>query len=366
MQIIKEQFKSASSPSVHTASFDPASKTAKCTCRGAKPPNNGCWHMEYMLLVHAGVEPSPKNRSKVMAAVDEKGPCDAAKAAAAVDRKPTVTPRLYDPMLASAMTKGQRIEDFGDPAKWVGEVKYNGERRLLRVSSAGVVVRSRSGKTDDLPEHIRRAAGQLPFGVYDGELVDLTARHQRSGNSRRGDKKDVLTLVLFDVLEVFDQVVVQEPYHARRELLRLAVAHYEKASHGGRIILQSLEVPVTAAAFKAVTDNGGEGLVVKAKYSKYRPGYRSEEWVKFVKLVTFGAVVTGFVAGDTGIECGKTVLRDDDGRVVEVKTKNNQIIAEARRGLHVGRRAVIAARELMPESNKWLMPRFDHWAGKGE
>jgi hypothetical protein len=49
-----------------------------------------------------------------------------------------------------------------------------------------------------------------------------------------------------------------------------------------------------------------------------------------------------------------------------VKTKNNQIIAEARRGLHVGRRAVIAARELMPESNKWLMPRFDHWAGKGE
>jgi bifunctional non-homologous end joining protein LigD len=170
------------------------------------------------------------------------------------------------------------------PSTWALEPKLDGWRALVYVEDGQVEVRTRRGRsiTEQVPElaglaeHIGRAC------VLDGELVAgagrpwdfyrlaprLACRADRFANARR------VTFVAFDVLWLDDGLVTALPYARRRQLLEgLALAGPASATVG------SFDEPVDDV-MEACVSLGLEGMVAKRTDSPYRPGVRSDDWLK--------------------------------------------------------------------------------------
>jgi bifunctional non-homologous end joining protein LigD len=170
------------------------------------------------------------------------------------------------------------------PATWVLEPKLDGWRALVYVEGGRVDVRTRRGRsiTGQVPElaglaeHVHRPC------VLDGELVvgagrpwdfyrvapRLARRGDRLANARR------LTFVAFDVLWLDDGPTTALPYAERHPLLEdLDVAGPAWATVG------SFDGPVDEV-MAACASLGLEGMVAKRTDSPYRPGVRSEDWLK--------------------------------------------------------------------------------------
>ena len=100
-------------------------------------------------------------------------------------------------------------------------------------------------------------------------------------------------LLLFDVLEIAGSSVMSEPYRRRRELLERLV----RPRRGVPV-----EVPAAASgtpeeAFDESRRLGLEGLVAKRPDSPYRPGVRSEDWLKLKLTSTQEVVIGGYRKG---------------------------------------------------------------------
>jgi bifunctional non-homologous end joining protein LigD len=339
--------------------LDTATGATSCNCRGWTTKREGqprdCTHTKAIRIKHAGLLPRA-GRVAVAVAVTE---APAVRRAAVVTRVAAAAMATeLEPMLASAMTRGQRVESFG--ADWAMEEKFDGHRLIVTKRGGAVTARSRVGNGRALPPHIAAVLARLPDGVYDGELV---VPGGRSSDVARLENASRLVLVLFDAVEVLGTSLVGEPYTRRREVLLLA------AALGGdtAAVRVAASVPVSRAAVEAIWARGGEGVVLKRLASVYQPGYRSADWVKVKKGGHVTVTVTGFETGDTGIAFGKTCVRDDAGRAFTVKTLNNATIREvsARPEAFVGRRLVLKFNEQLA-SGAYRHPMFDHWAGDAE
>jgi bifunctional non-homologous end joining protein LigD len=154
-------------------------------------------------------------------------------------------------------------------------------------------VRTRRGRaiTDQVPElawvadHARRSC------VLDGELVAGAGRPwdfylgaprlARRGDRLAGARR--LTFVAFDVLWLDDGPMTGLPYAERRRLLKdLDVTGPAWATVG------SFDEPVDKV-MEACASLGLEGMVAKRTTSHYRPGVRSDDWLK-VKTADWLAV----------------------------------------------------------------------------
>lgn len=380
MAKIRELNKSKSNPhqkEPYVTLYDTDTHTHSCSCPGWTNQREGqprwCNHVRKLAAKHGGPDPkfteTPTRATRATAPVTRVSRAAQAEVAAAVMPDVITTARTtaqsLEPMLATAMTKGQTVEQF-QTDQWVAEIKFDGHRQIVTVRE-GIVLeaRSRAGNTRDLPIHIQRALALMPDGTYDGELIFPGGK---SSDATRGDVQDRLVLVLFDVMEVLGQNVMRRPYTQRRELLSIAAAHMGRTS----AVVVSESFPVSRAAVEAIWANGGEGAVIKRVTSIYAPGYRSADWIKVVQAATVTVTVIGFEPGDTGIAFGRTIVRDDAGREFRVKTLDNRTIrmVAANPFSFVGKRLVIKYREKLP-SGAYRFPKFgewetDHIAGEGE
>src|SRR5690606_25509935 len=85
-------------------------------------------------------------------------------------------------------------------------------------------------------------------------------------------------LVVFDVILAGEEVLVDEPWDARRERLE------ELLEGRTGSILRLGDTSSDRKAMEARAREGRwEGLIAKRRTSKYRPGQRTDDWVK-VKL----------------------------------------------------------------------------------
>lgn len=175
-----------------------------------------------------------------------------------------------------------------DDSAWGFEMKWDGVRALLEVRDGRVVVLSRIGRdvTDRYPElqGVADALGGTP-AVLDGEIVVLDPSGRPSFEAlQRHDRAAVV--MLFDVLSLHDELVVERPYVERRSLLeRLGLdgPHWQTPpwrSGDGR------------GALDIARRLGLEGVVGKRRDSRYEPGRRSSAWRK-VKLVRRQELVVG-------------------------------------------------------------------------
>lgn len=264
-------------------------------------------------------------------------------------------------MLASAMTAPSVGEAFnaayGD-GTWTMEEKLDGHRVAVVKRGTTVAAWSRLGKGKTLPAHILAAVGQMPDGIYDGELV---VPGGQSWNVTETTQQKKLALVLFDVLEVLGESLLTVPQAQRRGLLALATAHAT-----GAAVALAPEYAPDWATIEQIWARGGEGVILKRKTALYRPGYRSPDWQKVKKLIHLVGTVTGFEAGSFG-PYAVTRIRLQNGSDCKVKTKNAATIREiaANPESFIGRRLVIEAQQLTPSGSP-RHPMFDHWAGEAE
>jgi bifunctional non-homologous end joining protein LigD len=203
------------------------------------------------------------------------------------------------PMLATAGT-------LPTGPGWAYEFKWDGVRTLVDSSTSGLTLTSRLGNdvTVAYPE-LAGLTGVADDVLLDGEVVSLvdgrpsfstlqSRMHvRRAVEARRLAAAAPVTYLAFDVLRLYGVDLTGRTFAERRATLeRLEVA-------GPHWTVSPLfdDGPATA---QAATENGLEGVVAKRLSSTYRPGYRTNDWIKVRFSHRQEFVVGGWEHGEGG------------------------------------------------------------------
>ena len=191
-------------------------------------------------------------------------------------------PRFVPPMLA-------KPGDPFDSPEHLFEVKWDGTRVLAFVESRGyrLVNRHRVDVTDRYPE--LGFLHDLPAGVVlDGEVVVLRQGKPDFGlllsrNQARAPLKIQIlartlpaTYVVFDLLYDRFESLLALPLVTRRERLEKLI---QGCAHP-RLVFSQGVVDSGKAFFAEICHQGLEGMMAKHLDSGYRPGRRTDAWIK--------------------------------------------------------------------------------------
>jgi bifunctional non-homologous end joining protein LigD len=196
------------------------------------------------------------------------------------------------PMLA---TRGTHVPTGEE---WQHEVKWDGMRVLVDVREGRTRLFSRN--ENDATVSFPELTG-LPIDnvLLDGEVVAFAdgtpsfaalaerMHVSRADRAQRLAERLPVTLLVFDVLRLGDRDLVDEPLAVRRDLLTgldLQDDHWQTppAYADGQML------------FDATYQQGLEGIVSKRLSSRYRPGQRTQEWLKFAHRRRESFVVGGW------------------------------------------------------------------------
>ncbi len=218
------------------------------------------------------------------------------------DRLPAAEARFVPPMLATLTT-----DHFSDPG-WIYERKLDGVRAVVVRSERGTRLYSRNEKsmTATYPELVD-ALGGGPALVADGEVVAfegaqtsfsrLQARLGLTDPDRARATGVAVYLYLFDAMVVDGHDVTRLQLRTRKTLLRDAVRFHDP------IRFSSHRNTDGEAYLAEACTRGWEGLIAKRADAVYRPGRRSDDWLKF-KCVREQEFVIGGWTDPTGSRQG--------------------------------------------------------------
>jgi DNA ligase D-like protein (predicted ligase) len=210
--------------------------------------------------------------------------------------------RFVPPMLATLTA-----DYFSDP-DWIFERKLDGVRAVVARDEQGTRLYSRAAKsmTGSYPELVD-ALGSGPALVADGEVVAfdgtqtsfsrLQARLGLTDPDRARSTGVAVYLYLFDVMVVDGQDVTRLPLRIRKTLLRDAVSFDDPIRFSSHRNTDGEDYLEQACA------RGWEGLIAKRADAVYRPGKRSDAWLKF-KCVREQELVIGGWTDPTGSRQG--------------------------------------------------------------
>ena len=194
----------------------------------------------------------------------------------------------YPPMLSTS------TDALPQGADWVYEPKWDGFRAIVTVAGGEVTLASRNGNdlTRRFPEAARAVERGLrsPDAVLDGEICALDEQG-RSRFSLLQDGSGTLVLVLFDVLEVDSEPLVDLPLEERRSRLEQLVVP------GAGAVVVSPRFEDGEALLEAAREQGLEGVVAKHRGSPYQPGRRSADWRKVKVRQGQEVVIAGYTKG---------------------------------------------------------------------
>lgn len=199
------------------------------------------------------------------------------------------------PMLA---TRGSTVPTGPE---WLHEVKWDGMRVLVEVTGGRLRVWSRNENdvTVSFPELHDLAAAVGHDVLLDGEVVAFAdgipsfgalADRMHVTSARRAAtlaQSNPVTLLVFDLLSLDGEDLTGRPLSERRaalEALGLAGVHWQvpAAYDDGAMLLQ------------ATAQQGLEGVVSKKRSSRYVPGRRTPDWLKFPHRDVASYVVGGW------------------------------------------------------------------------
>ena len=144
--------------------------------------------------------------------------------------------------------------------------------------------------------------------ILDGEIIpvlgDLTLPflqlQKRLGRKTLTDalRAEVpVAFVSYDVLYADGQVLIEEPFSARRALLETLPTDGVGVRRAGSELFT--ETAALDLAFDAARARGNEGLMVKDPASPYKPGRRGRDWLKIKRaLATLDVVITAAQVGE--------------------------------------------------------------------
>jgi DNA ligase-1 len=198
------------------------------------------------------------------------------------------------------------------PSPFVLEDKYDGIRAQAHVDGENVRLFSRT--LDDISNGFPEVCAALQgIGVgllLDGELIAVepdapqrarpfAALQRRLG--RKAPGADILRefpvgFVVYDMLAADRELIIEDPYDARRARIQALSFHDEGAFMAPNWRVNSAED--VDRAFERARASGNEGLIAKDPAAPYTPGRRGKSWVKLKRaLATLDVVVTGVERG---------------------------------------------------------------------
>jgi bifunctional non-homologous end joining protein LigD len=199
--------------------------------------------------------------------------------------------RDYKPMLAT-LEEVERMPRDG----WEFEIKWDGYRILGLVS--GGEARLLSRKDQDYTERFVNVAKELakalktPDAVVDGEVCALDDEGRPSFSAmQQGGAKTPIVYYVFDLLEVEGEPVIDLPLSERRARLqklldgRNRCVRFSESFDDGRALLDAAE------------ERQLEGIMGKRVDSRYLPGKRSRDWLKFKTHGEEEFVIAGYTRG---------------------------------------------------------------------
>ncbi|WP_313799820.1 DNA ligase D [Cytobacillus sp.] len=246
--------------------------------------------------------------------------------------------------------------------EWLYEVKYDGFRAILHLDDNEMTLMSRNGKSllDLFPE-IRlflerikdKTAPFLPL-TLDGELVFLENAYKAHFGSiqvrgrMRSEKKiaekanaSPCRLLIFDVIELNGEAIVNEPYLSRKAQL---LAFFEQCDlplqpdeKSARLMQMLPFYNSFPEIWEKVTLYDGEGIVAKQQNNKWEEGKRTSLWMKYKnwKFATCfvtsyeksnGYFYTGVYKNDTIIPIGQFIfgIKPDEKKALTQIIKENK------------------------------------------
>ncbi len=205
------------------------------------------------------------------------------------------------PMLATPVDKPFSREG------WIFELKYDGIRAMVSVAGDAVRLTGRRGgdETAHYPEaQAMRAGIHARQAIVDGELVVLDAEGRpsferlqqrinvvRDSDIRRVAAEHPVTFVAFDLLQLEGRDLQTTELRIRKKTLR------ETLVNSPHILFASHVERDGISLFEVARRSGVEGIVGKRADSLYRPGVRSQEWVKIKSWRSQSCVIAGYTAG---------------------------------------------------------------------
>jgi bifunctional non-homologous end joining protein LigD len=192
---------------------------------------------------------------------------------------------------------------------WAYETKWDGFRCCMRVGPDGATrLTSRLGNeiTTVYPDLLGAMADALAdrAAVFDGELVVLAPngrpdfqlmqfRHQR-GPTAELLRTAPVTYIVFDLLQLGDDVLLAAPYTRRRELLADLPVTNPRIAVPRHFTAEDIDPNELLAI---VEEQHMEGLVAKRLESRYHPDRRSRDWIKRPLIKTQDVLVGGWRPG---------------------------------------------------------------------
>ncbi|WP_084270021.1 non-homologous end-joining DNA ligase [Patulibacter minatonensis] len=220
-----------------------------------------------------------------------------------VDADAEPMPDAIEPMLAKPGSLPRRLED------WAFEVKWDGVRAVVRSQPGRFHLFSRAGNdiTPAYPE-LRALNRQLSSheAILDGEVVAFgddgrpsfqalqSRMHARGAQVKRLAQERPVTLMVFDLLWLDGHALIGLPWSERRERLE------ELGLDGDHWQTPAAYVGQGEGLLAATAEQGLEGVIAKRTDAVYRPGRRSEAWVKVKHEQRQEFVVGGWLPGKGG------------------------------------------------------------------
>ena len=200
--------------------------------------------------------------------------------------------RKYAAMLATLSDPKQIPKGEG----WEFEIKWDGYRIVARVAGGEAELRTR--KDQDYTERFANVAKELakalktPDCAVDGEVCALDDEGRPSFSAmQQGKPGTPIVYYVFDLLEVDGEPVIELPLSERRKRLR-------KLLDGRNRTIQFSEgFSDGQALYQAAQQRRLEGIMGKRLDSKYLPGKRSRDWLKFKTHGEQEFVVAGYTKG---------------------------------------------------------------------
>jgi ATP-dependent DNA ligase len=182
------------------------------------------------------------------------------------------------------------------------------------------------------------------------------AREQAQGALRIASlsRADPVSYVVFDLLYRAFEPVMARPLSARRELLRGLL----EGAGGPRLVLSEGVVGAGKRTFAEMGRLGLEGLLAKRLDSSYRPGARTDAWIKVKTTQRIHCAILGYVLDESGGLRSLIVGTDDEGELRCVGKVGSGLGAEMRSRLLAELRARPRPTPLVPtaERGEWVEP----------
>jgi bifunctional non-homologous end joining protein LigD len=209
------------------------------------------------------------------------------------DAPPAPMPRGMRPMLATAVG-----EPFDRPG-WIFEVKWDGYRAVAEVWEGEVSLYSRNGisfagRYAPVAEALRSSGLDA---VLDGEIVVLDGKGRpdfQALQHYQGPSSGRVLYYVFDLPYFQGRDLTGLPLGRRKELLRKVLPA------GPHLRLSDHVADEGVLFYRAVKEQGLEGIIAKDAASAYVPGRRSRQWLKVKTRHTQDAVIAGFTEPSGG------------------------------------------------------------------